>query len=160
MSITGDERTTEEWRKTQGRLEPPLISVTTPAAGARLRAREILETNNLADITAADDVIGSRSVTGLAPVTAFQCRLKVRSRLEVFRVRIFVARLAGIGTHVLRSLHNRTCGGTAASCISGKTGQGGHEQDHHNQRRPTHKFCSLLHVKRSSDEESSRVRKL
>ena len=115
-----------------GKMRLPLaISVTTQAAGARLRARELLETNNLADITAAGDVIGSRSVTGLAAVTVFQCRLKVRSRLEVLRVKIFVARLAGIGTHILRSLHNGTCGDSAASCISGKTGQGGPEQDQH-----------------------------
>jgi hypothetical protein len=120
--------------------------VTSQTAGTRLRAREILETNDLADITAAGDVFRSGSMAGLAPVTVFPRRLKVRSRLEVLRVELFVTGLAGIGTHVLRSLHNGTRGRSATSSISRKGGQRGYQQDQHDHRCPAPKICSLFHL--------------
>jgi len=96
---------------------------------------------------------------GNSPVADGSCTAKIRRaaarRLEVLRVKIFVTRLAGIRTSVLRSLHNGTCSGSAASWASGKSRLGDPEQDKHNQRRPTHKFCSLLHVALLGRESSS-----
>lgn len=83
-------------------------SVTTETPRTRLLAREILETNDLADVAAALNVSGSGSVTVLATVLGFLQKREVTRTFKMLAVDVFMAGLACVGSDVRTGLRIRS----------------------------------------------------
>jgi len=83
-------------------------SMTTETPRTRLLAREILETDDLADVAAALNVSGSGSVTVLATVLAFLQKHEVARTFKMLAVDVFMAGLACVGSDVRTGLRIRS----------------------------------------------------
>lgn len=86
-----------------GTREVPLLmafAVAAQAASARLLAREVLESDDLANISSPRNVLGSGSVTTFTSMSVLEGRLEVGGRLKVFVVELFMAGLAYIGANI------------------------------------------------------------
>ena len=114
------------------------FSVTTQAAFIDFLLRQRFETDDLADIASAVDVLGSGTMTGFAAVFIMQCGLKVRSSLKVFLIEVFVTSFTGIGADIFR---RRTSSGRVACLLSRSWDRfNGCEKEQRYDRRPNEAF--------------------
>jgi hypothetical protein len=80
-----------------------LFTMATQATSASFLLRQILETDDLADVSSTLNVLRSWTMTGFAAVAALQGGLEMGRVFEVLFVEVFVARLAGIDPGILSS---------------------------------------------------------
>ena len=83
--------------------EVPLLMVFPVAAqatSAGLLAGEVLEADDLRDVSSTGNVFGSGTVTTFTPMPVFESRLEVRGRLKVLVIKLFMTGLAHIGADV------------------------------------------------------------
>jgi hypothetical protein len=80
-----------------------LLAVATQTMSARLLPRQLLEADDLGNISTALYMLRSGAVTGFTAVPIRQGDLEVGRGLEVLFVQVFVARLARVAPDVLGS---------------------------------------------------------
>lgn len=86
-----------------------IFAVTGQAPCVRLLPRQSLETDDLADVTSARYVLGSRAVAGFTAVSTLQRGFEVRGALKIVLVKILVTSFAGVAARILSSSLIRGC---------------------------------------------------
>jgi hypothetical protein len=77
-----------------------IFTVTGQASRARLLPRQSLKTDDLADVTSARYVFGSRAVAGFTTMSTLQRGLEVRGALEIVLVKVLMTSFAGVAASI------------------------------------------------------------
>jgi len=77
-----------------------VFAVATQATSASLFGREVLEADDLRDISSPRHVFGSGAMTAFTAMPVLESRLEMRGRLKVLVIKLFMAGLAHIGADI------------------------------------------------------------